>query len=95
MIYFCLLIITFHHWNLDCLSPKEGAIIEHVQRGGSDRLMEFFTTSWSKSLTFALNGRKVVLSNVSCELTLLEYLRSVGLTGSKLGCGEVSNNHMS
>lgn len=24
------------------------------------------------------------------ELTLLEYLRSKGLTGTKLGCGEVS-----
>lgn len=48
------------------------------------------TSGWLNALTFAVNGRKVHLTNVSTELTLLEYLRGAGLTGTKLGCGEVS-----
>jgi xanthine dehydrogenase iron-sulfur cluster and FAD-binding subunit A len=35
-----------------------------------------------------LNGTKVVLDDADPEVTLLEYLRGVGLTGTKLGCAE-------
>ncbi|KAL2116516.1 hypothetical protein VTJ04DRAFT_8684 [Mycothermus thermophilus] len=40
------------------------------------------------TLRFYLNGTRVVLDNVDPEITLLEYLRGIGLTGTKLGCGE-------
>ncbi|KYQ89070.1 xanthine dehydrogenase [Tieghemostelium lacteum] len=39
-------------------------------------------------LIFFLNGEKVVINQPNPELTLLQYVRSIGLTGSKLGCGE-------
>ena len=40
------------------------------------------------AIEFTLNGRLVRAENVSPNLTLLEYLRSTGLTGSKEGCAE-------
>lgn len=39
-------------------------------------------------LRFYLNGTRVVLDSVDPEVTLLEYLRGIGLTGTKLGCAE-------
>ncbi|KAF2076171.1 hypothetical protein CYY_002524 [Polysphondylium violaceum] len=39
-------------------------------------------------LVFFLNGEKVVIDRPNPELTVLQYVRSVGLTGTKLGCGE-------
>ncbi|KAL9024182.1 MAG: hypothetical protein Q9196_006704, partial [Gyalolechia fulgens] len=40
-------------------------------------------------LRFYLNGSKVVLDeDLDPEVTLLEYLRGIGLTGTKLGCAE-------
>eukprot|EP00249_Psilotum_nudum_P036206 c6569_g1_i1 orf=212-595(+) len=35
-----------------------------------------------------VNGKRRVLPNNSAHQTLLEYLRGLGLTGTKLGCGE-------
>ncbi|KAF1997919.1 xanthine dehydrogenase [Amniculicola lignicola CBS 123094] len=46
------------------------------------------TTSYDDTLRFYLNGTKVVLDEADPEVTLLEYLRGVGLTGTKLGCAE-------
>ncbi|PGG98646.1 xanthine dehydrogenase [Helicocarpus griseus UAMH5409] len=43
---------------------------------------------YDDTLRFYLNGTKVVLDNADPEATLLEYLRGVGLTGTKLGCAE-------
>ncbi len=37
---------------------------------------------------FTLNGRHVRPENISPNTTLLEYLRGIGLTGSKEGCAE-------
>jgi xanthine dehydrogenase iron-sulfur cluster and FAD-binding subunit A len=37
---------------------------------------------------FTLNGRKVEVSNTATTTTLLEFLRSSGLTGTKQGCAE-------
>ena len=45
----------------------------------------------SSSLLFFLNGVKTVVTDVQPEVTLLEFLREKGLTGTKLGCGEVGN----
>jgi xanthine dehydrogenase/oxidase len=46
------------------------------------------TEDWDYTIRFYLNGTKVILDNVDPELTLLEYLRGIGLTGTKLGCAE-------
>lgn len=46
------------------------------------------TEDWDDTIRFYLNGTKVILDNVDPELTLLEYLRGIGLTGTKLGCAE-------
>lgn len=46
------------------------------------------TTDYDDTLRFYLNGTKVVLDDADPEVTLLEYLRGVGLTGTKLGCAE-------
>jgi xanthine dehydrogenase/oxidase len=35
-----------------------------------------------------VNGKRHVLPSDSAHRTLLEYLRGIGLTGTKLGCGE-------
>ncbi|XP_078398847.1 xanthine dehydrogenase/oxidase [Cetorhinus maximus] len=43
----------------------------------------------SNELVFFVNGHKIVEKNVDPELNLLTYLRKkLGLTGTKLGCGE-------
>jgi len=46
------------------------------------------TSSWDDTLRFYLNGTKVTLDSADPEITLLEYLRGIGLTGTKLGCAE-------
>ncbi|EAW10559.1 putative xanthine dehydrogenase HxA [Aspergillus clavatus NRRL 1] len=46
------------------------------------------TENWDDTIRFYLNGTKVTLDSVNPELTLLEYLRGIGLTGTKLGCAE-------
>lgn len=46
------------------------------------------TEKWDDTIRFYLNGTKVAVDAVNPEFTLLEYLRGVGLTGTKLGCAE-------
>lgn len=46
------------------------------------------TEDYDDTLRFYINGTKVVLDSVDPETTLLEYLRGIGLTGTKLGCAE-------
>ena len=46
------------------------------------------TNEWDDTIRFFLNGTKVTLDSVDPEVTLLEYLRGIGLTGTKLGCAE-------
>lgn len=46
------------------------------------------TEKWDDTIRFYLNGTKVAVDAINPELTLLEYLRGVGLTGTKLGCAE-------
>ena len=42
------------------------------------------TTTYDGTLRFYLNGTRVVLDEIDPEVTLLEYLRGIGLTGTKL-----------
>jgi xanthine dehydrogenase/oxidase len=46
------------------------------------------TATYDSTLLFYLNGTRVILDSVDPEITLLEYLRGIGLTGTKLGCAE-------
>ena len=51
--------------------------------------LQSVTSSYGDVLQFYLNGTKVVLDeSIDPEITLLEYLRGIGLTGTKLGCAE-------
>ncbi|KAJ1825003.1 hypothetical protein LPJ60_000296 [Coemansia sp. RSA 2675] len=53
--------------------------------------MSSFTTpaaSRGSSILFYLNGQRVVVDHPDLDMTLLQYLRSTRLTGTKLGCGE-------
>ena len=43
---------------------------------------------WGDTIRFYLNGTKVEIDTIDPEVTLLEYLRGVGLTGTKVGCAE-------
>jgi xanthine dehydrogenase/oxidase len=45
-------------------------------------------TKYSDQLVFWLNGRKIVLPNPDPTVLLTDYLHSVGLTGTKVGCGQ-------
>jgi xanthine dehydrogenase/oxidase len=54
----------------------------------SMRSLTSVTESYDDTLRFYLNGTRVVLDSADPEVTLLEYLRGIGLTGTKLGCAE-------
>ena len=67
-------------------------IIEPQPAVSATRLhsLQAVTEPYDDTLRFYLNGTKVVIDSVSIdpEITLLEYLRGIGLTGTKLGCAE-------
>ncbi|RIB14481.1 molybdopterin binding aldehyde oxidase/xanthine dehydrogenase [Gigaspora rosea] len=44
--------------------------------------------TFGNKLCFCLNGTSVEIDNPDLDITLLNYVRSIGLTGTKLGCGE-------
>lgn len=54
------------------------------------RALQTVTADYGDVLCFYLNGSKVNLDStcIEPEVTLLEYLRGLGLTGTKLGCAE-------
>ena len=54
----------------------------------TQRSLASITADYDDTLRFYLNGSKVALDNADPEITLLEYLRGIGLTGTKLGCAE-------
>ncbi|KAK3681541.1 hypothetical protein LTR37_020849 [Vermiconidia calcicola] len=54
----------------------------------TQRSLASVTDQYDDTLRFYLNGTKVILDTADPEVTLLEYLRGVGLTGTKLGCAE-------
>ena len=43
---------------------------------------------WEYGMQIFINGMPRLLLSVDPKMTLLQYLRSEGLTGTKLGCGE-------
>jgi xanthine dehydrogenase/oxidase len=45
-------------------------------------------TAYFDVLTFWLNGRKVVIDNPDPTVMLTDYLQSINLTGTKVGCGQ-------
>ncbi|KAL7943851.1 xanthine dehydrogenase [Trichoderma barbatum] len=58
------------------------------ERDGQLDSLEALTAKFDDTIRFYLNGTKVVLDDIDPEITVLEYLRGIGLTGTKLGCGE-------
>lgn len=62
---------------LESAAPAEAAVS-----------LSSLTESYDDTVRFYLNGTKVELDAVDPEITLLEYLRGIGLTGTKLGCAE-------
>lgn len=56
----------------------------------ASRNLHSITEPYDDTLRFYLNGSKVLIDSISIdpEITLLEYLRGIGLTGTKLGCAE-------
>ena len=63
-------------------------LVEPAVTSESSRSLQSVTNEYDDTLRFYLNGTKVVLDSIDPEITLLEYLRGVGLTGTKLGCAE-------
>lgn len=53
--------------------------------------LDSLSINFDDTIRFYLNGTRVVLDEVDPEVTLLEYLRGIGLTGTKL---YVSKNHV-
>lgn len=68
----------------DIPNPEPAVSSGHLQS------LKSLTESYDEMLIFFLNGTKVVIDSPSIdpEITLLEYLRGIGLTGTKLGCAE-------
>ena len=62
--------------------PEEAVVSQNVVSLAS------LTEKYDDTLRFYLNGTRIVLDSVDPEITLLEYLRGIGLTGTKLGCAE-------
>ena len=56
----------------------------------SIRSLQSVTEHYDDVLRFYLNGNRVILdsTNIDPEVTLLQYVRAIGLTGTKLGCAE-------
>ncbi|KAK3205307.1 hypothetical protein Dsin_019353 [Dipteronia sinensis] len=50
--------------------------------------MDQIEEKWTKEAILYVNGVRKVLPDGFAHLTLLEYLRDIGLIGTKLGCGE-------
>ncbi|ORY11589.1 xanthine dehydrogenase/oxidase [Clohesyomyces aquaticus] len=63
-------------------------IVDPAVAHESSRSLSSVTEAYEDTLRFYLNGTKVVLDTADPEVTLLEYLRGIGLTGTKLGCAE-------
>ncbi len=63
-------------------------LVEPAATGEKIVSLASLTADYEDSLRFYLNGTRVVLDSIDPEITLLEYLRGIGLTGTKLGCAE-------
>lgn len=65
-----------------------GLIVEPAVSADATRSLSSVTSDFDDTLRFFLNGTPVTLDAADPEVTLLEYLRGIGLTGTKLGCAE-------
>jgi len=63
-------------------------LVDPAVQGDGLKTLASITSDWDDTLRFYLNGTKVVLDTADPEVTLLEYIRGIGLTGTKLGCAE-------
>ncbi|KAI9848996.1 MAG: hypothetical protein M1837_005887 [Sclerophora amabilis] len=63
-------------------------IVEPAVSAEKSHSLSSVTEHYHDTLRFYLNGTRVVLDSIDPEITLLEYLRGIGLTGTKLGCAE-------
>ncbi|KAF2141261.1 uncharacterized protein K452DRAFT_318915 [Aplosporella prunicola CBS 121167] len=63
-------------------------LVEPAVPESSTKSLSSVVESYDDTLRFYLNGTRVVLDDADPEVTLLEYLRGIGLTGTKLGCAE-------
>jgi xanthine dehydrogenase/oxidase len=54
------------------------------ERDGQLDTLADLTAKFEDTIRFYLNGTKVVLDEIDPEITVLEYLRGIGLTGTKL-----------
>ena len=82
--YFAIRTNTFNS-TVNEMAP--GVINPAVPKENTQSLLNV-TEKYDDTLRFYLNGNKVTLDSIDPELTLLEYLRGIGLTGTKLGCAE-------
>jgi hypothetical protein len=53
-------------------------------RDSHPETLAVLTSKFDDTLRFYLNGTRVVLDEIDPEVTVLEYLRGIGLTGTKL-----------
>ena len=63
-------------------------LVEPAVSSERSHSLQSVTDQYDDTLRFYLNGTKVVLDSIDPEITLLEYIRGIGLTGTKLGCAE-------
>jgi xanthine dehydrogenase/oxidase len=70
------------------MAPGALTTAEPAAPGGDFAALSSVVADWDDAIRFYLNGTKVVIDSIDPEVTLLEYLRGVGLTGTKLGCAE-------
>ena len=54
------------------------------ERESQPEPLDSLTTKFDDTIRFYLNGTRVVLDEIDPEVTVLEYLRGIGLTGTKL-----------
>ncbi|KAI1969530.1 hypothetical protein LOZ51_003131 [Ophidiomyces ophidiicola] len=70
------------------MAPAAMQIPEQDVARESRAALRTLTEGYDDTLQFYLNGTKIILDSVDPEATLLEYIRGIGLTGTKLGCAE-------
>ncbi|KAI9664340.1 MAG: hypothetical protein M1831_002273 [Alyxoria varia] len=63
-------------------------LVEPAVPNGVPQDLANVTQDYDDTILFYLNGTRVSLDTADPEVTLLEYLRGIGLTGTKLGCAE-------
>ena len=54
------------------------------EREANPEPLATLTSKFDDTIRFYLNGSRVVLDEMDPEVTVLEYLRGIGLTGTKL-----------